>query len=77
MAQLLKDRARKPLLDRPSSTSGSQANYEGKLGYRIDLYQQVPGHSYSLLLSRAEMLNIVQSWMAGEARMAKDAECAA
>lgn len=74
MAQLKKERARKPLLDRPSTASGGQKMYEGRLGYVINLYQQHPGHSYELLLSRVEMLGIVQSWMAGEARAAKASE---
>lgn len=70
MAQLLKERARAPLAE-SKAVNGSQTMLGGRIAYRIDLYQS-PGHTYSVILTREEMLKTISSWIAGEARLATD-----
>lgn len=73
MAQVLKDRARKPLLQRAAPLA-AQSHVDGQLVYRIDFYAPHPDRGYSIILTRVEMLKAVSSWMAGEARAADDEE---
>jgi hypothetical protein len=65
MALLLKEKARKPVMDQAAAV-GSLGSTGGKVGYRIDLYQG-RDRSHYLIMDRAEMLAIVSSWMAGGA----------
>lgn len=72
MAKLLKDRARNPIME-SAAPVGSQATVDKKLGYRLDLYPaNRKERSYEVLLTREEMLTIVSSWLAGEAKHAVD-----
>lgn len=68
MAKLLKQRARSPIME----TAGVVGSL-GNGGYRLELYPMSrDDHSYDVVLSRAEMLGVVSSWLGAEARAAAD-----
>lgn len=79
---LTKDRARKPLLEAGGASGGGAGGSQtcdrtGKTVYRLTLYpphvQGMRPPGYEVTLDRATMLEIVQSWLAGEARDAREA----
>lgn len=71
MADLLKYRARKPILENAGAI-GSQTYSKDRVAYRIDLIKR-EGRDYHVVFTREEMLEIVASWIAGEARSASEA----
>lgn len=67
MATLLKQRARKPVLEEAAVAASL-----GSGGYRLGLYSQLrTKHDYDLLFTRAEMLSIVSAWLGIEADFAR------
>lgn len=75
MAKLLKERARKPIIEAGGAVASLTAR-SGQIGYQLDLYQARPGHTYSVVLTRKEMLGVVSQWIACEAeRTNREPEC--
>ncbi len=61
MAQLQKERARKPILVDAAAVA-SQAHIDGVPYFRLDLIRY-PEPNYSVLLTRAEMLGVTAEWL--------------
>lgn len=71
MAKLLKERARKPLMD--SANPIASTTWEGgQIGFRLDLYAGAQQHGHFLIMTRDEMLRTVATWLTAEARMASE-----
>lgn len=71
MAQLLKDRARKPIVEEAAAIA-SRMTVGGKVGYRLDLFVRHPAPGYSIALTRDEMLRAVALWLEAEAKDATE-----
>lgn len=69
MARLLKERARRALVERGAAV-GSQTHQNGEPHYVLEIYQPMPGATYRIILTREEMLKATASWIGGEARLA-------
>jgi hypothetical protein len=77
MAQLLRVRARSPVIEKGYAIGSVGWSEDGK-AYRIDVYASDPkSPNYYVLLTRAEMLQATISWLESDSRDEREAAKAA